>query len=67
MCIVDSREKMSPHYSKRFHQVALMRTPNTLFITSADYRVVPDPLTSTLPGGLFMIRNVGNLIPPATA
>jgi len=61
--IVDFRKNVRPEVKDTFALLALGQAPDTLFIACSDSRVAANVFASTEPGDMFVIRNVGNLIP----
>jgi carbonic anhydrase len=54
-----------PLHQQRFQDLVEQgQHPKTLFIGCSDSRLVPYLITGTGPGELFIIRNVGALVPP---
>lgn len=62
--IVDFRRKVRKDYNVTFGALAKGQSPDALFIACSDSRVQPNTFASTEPGDVFVLRNVGNLIPP---
>jgi carbonic anhydrase len=63
--IMDFRRTKREGLRGLYAQLALGQRPDCLFITCSDSRVVANIFASTDPGDLFVVRNLGNIMPPA--
>ncbi|RDG35709.1 carbonic anhydrase [Streptomyces corynorhini] len=48
---------------EEFRELAAGQTPEVLFITCSDSRVIPSLITGARPGELFELRTAGNIVP----
>lgn len=63
--IMEFRRTRRDQVKDLFADLALGQSPDCFFIACSDSRVAVNVFASTDPGDLFVIRNLGNIIPPS--
>lgn len=64
--LIDHARSFSVQVAERqeeFRELAAGQTPQALFITCSDSRVIPSLITGARPGELFELRTAGNIVP----
>lgn len=62
--IIKFKEKDYEVHRALFEELKEQQNPDTLFISCCDSRIDPNLITGSLPGELFIIRNIANIVPP---
>ena len=61
--IVEFRKTDFEQHKELFRKISEGQNPHTLFIGCSDSRLVPNTITKTLPGEIFVVRNIANIVP----
>ncbi|ACM92109.1 carbonic anhydrase [Nautilia profundicola AmH] len=47
-----------------FQELKEGQQPHTFYVGCSDSRIVPNLITKTMPGEVFVVRNIANIVPP---
>jgi len=61
--LIKFRTQDFEEHKNLFCKLKRRQEPHTLFIGCSDSRVVPELITKSLPGELFVVRNIANIVP----
>ena len=61
--LIKFRTQDYEEHKNLFCRLKRRQEPHTLFIACSDSRVVPELITKSLPGELFVTRNIANIVP----
>lgn len=62
--VIRFRDEDYSAHRELFKDLGYKQAPHTLFVGCSDSRVVPSLITRTMPGELFVVRNIANIVPP---
>jgi carbonic anhydrase len=62
--VIKFKDDFFHEHKEIFENLSSSQNPHTLYIGCSDSRVVPDVIAQTMPGELFVVRNIANMVPP---
>ncbi len=62
--LVEFKQKFQKSFIEEFPDLANGQKPQALMIVCCDSRIMPTVSTRIGPGDLFVLRNIGNIVPP---